>query len=187
MNTKNDAYLKPATLTFTKVCSCGMATCIDCRSWITESDIPLDMRGPILPAMAGTVGVDALRLLNQRYTIVTVIAKAFEAPVVLQSLKENVAAVGPVNCFTGLRDETARPGDRLAPGPPTHNPDNPVAARLGQCVEALTKAAEALEKPQVLQIGRHTIVYDGRRYLQLYPIPAKRSWWRHMLLCWLAD
>lgn len=189
MTTKNDAYLKAATLTFTRVCACGMATCVDCRSWITESDIPLDVRGPILPAMAGTVGVDALRLLNQRYTIVTVIAKAFEAPVVLQSLRENVGAVGPVNCFTGLRDQPkVEDGPLVVPQRPAPDPrDQLIASQLGQCVDALINAAKALEAPQVLQLSQHTIVYDNKRYLQIYPIPAKRSWWRQMLLCWLAD
>jgi hypothetical protein len=189
---ENDAFMKPATLTFTRVCSCSVAGCIDCRSWITEADVPFHMQGPIMPAMANTVGVDMLRLLNQRYTIVTVIASAFEAPVVIQSIKENVAAAGLVNCFTGLRPEQpAQPLTQQAPTGQHPNPlqDSQVAARLGQCVEALTKAAQAMDKAHetVLPISKTTIVYDRRRYLQIYPIPDTRSWWRQTLLCWLSD
>lgn len=184
MTSKNDAYLKTAKLTFTRVCTCGMAGCIDCRSWITESDIPFHLHGPIMSAMANTIGVDMLRLVNQRYTIVTVIASAFEASVVLQSIRENVASAGLVNCFTGLRADHQF---TQQPEKPTMPADLSVAEGLNRCVDALTKAAAAMEAPQVVQIGPHTIVHGARRYLQIYPIPAKRSWWRQQLLCWLAD
>ncbi|MFA6132430.1 MAG: hypothetical protein WC869_00285 [Phycisphaerae bacterium] len=197
MNLKNDAYLKTATLTFTKVCSCSVAGCVDCRSWITESDIPFHMQGPVMLAIANTVGVDMLRLLNQRYTIVTVIASAFEAPVVIQSIKENVTAAGPVNCFTGLKEvhnagPPPGPGQQaLASSEPRPNlvQDAQMADRLGRCADALTKAAEAMEKDRlpVLQLGPSTIIYDRRRFLQIFPKPEKRSWLRQFLISLLTD
>jgi len=195
MSSKNDAILKLATLSFTKVCSCGVAGCIDCRSWITESDVPFNMHGPIMLAIANTTGVDMLRLLNQRYTVVTVIASAFEAPVVLQSIRENVASAGPVNCFTGLREpQTPQAPPAQAPPAAAESHSSPVqdaqmADRLGRCADALSKAAEALEKDHspVIPLGKHTIVYDRRRFLQIFPVPETRSWWRHTLLGWLTD
>lgn len=190
----SDAFRKTVTLTFTRACSCGNPGCIDCRAWLTEADVPLHPHGVVLPAIAGTVGVDSVRLVNHKYSIVTVIAKAFDADFVIESIKENVAALGPVNYYTGLPD----PGSQRAAGPipvraaePEQEgeavPADALFDQLDQVVEALNGTAEALRQPRVLELSGNSIVYKTSRYTQVYPAPPGRSRLRSLLLRLLAD
>ena len=192
MNSSDDATLQKVTLTFAKICDCDRSTCMDCRLWVTESDVPFHMEGPLIPAIISTVGVDTVQLIHQRYTLITVIAGSFDPFVVLQSIKENIAGLGLVDRSTGLfrgrKTQIKEKLDEQAPGQPEPGLTTPqVAEMLGRCADALTFAAEAIGDPtaQVIELEDDTIIYDGRRFLQIHPQPTGWSWLRRALLRWL--
>ena len=192
MNSSDDATLQKVTLTFTKICECDRPACMDCRSWVTESDVPFHMEGPLIPAIINTVGVDTVRLIHQRYTLITVIAGSFDPLVVLQSIKENITGLGLVDRSTGLfrgcKTQLQEKMEEHAHGQPEPGLMTPqVAEMLGRCADALTFAAETMEDQtaQVIELEDDTIVYDGRRFLQIHPQPPGRSWLRRVLLRWI--
>lgn len=162
---------------------------MDCRSYVTESDIPFHLQGPLIPTIVETIGVDTIRLLHHKYTMVTMFAGAFDELVVMQSIKENVAGLGPLNCMTGLWESP--PTLQSSPGMPETqeipDSDPQTAALLGRCAEALETAAKVMQDSQknVMELDDSTLVYDGRRFAQIHPRPVSRSRLRAFLLSWL--
>src|SRR5208283_38608 len=186
---------KLAKLTFTQLCDCKRKGCVDCRSWVTEADVPLDPQGPVLFVMAHTIGVDGIRFYSQKYTVVVLIGSAFDHGVVQQSIRENVASLGPIDCFTGM---SVKPTVRWPMVIESEVPENPalhlqadekMATQMEICAVALGKAAKALEvQPEpILKLGNHSIVFERKRYLQLWPPPSDRSWIRAVLLRLFSD
>lgn len=166
--------LIPIALTFRKYCSCGTEGCVDCRTWVVESNVPLDPAKSILPVIADTTGVDSIKLIHHKYSIFVVFGSSYDAEVVKQSIRENLEEMGPFDPKTG---DASR--QRNMEEPPQED-----VRQLSQAVATLAHLA-ASKGPSVTVVAADVIVFDRRRFIQVYPRPETRSWIVHKIVCWL--